>query len=227
MALESKKRIESLIAAIKNKLHIYNANNLTLTEAVQATLDCYDSRYEVGKEDERESFWDVFQNYGELSNYYYAFSNTKWNNSNYNPLYDIRVSNGTTTGRYIFSASAVTDTKVSIYANDNNAAYCFADSELVTIRLFHVKETTTLSNTFAGCDKLVNVTMGGTIGQDISLSPCIKLSKASIESVINALSATATGKTATFSKTAKEAAFTADEWETLIATKPNWTISLV
>jgi hypothetical protein len=31
----------------------------------------------------------------------------------------------------------------------------------------------------------------------------------------------------TFSKKAKEAAFTADEWEALIATKPNWTISLV
>jgi hypothetical protein len=54
-----------------------------------------------------------------------------------------------------------------------------------------------------------------------------KLSKASIESIINALSSTTSGLTVTISKTAKEAVFTTEEWATLIATKPNWTISLV
>ena len=53
------------------------------------------------------------------------------------------------------------------------------------------------------------------------------LNKASFESVINALSSTTTGKTITFQKAAKETAFTQDEWDALIATKPNWTISLV
>ena len=53
------------------------------------------------------------------------------------------------------------------------------------------------------------------------------LNKASIESVVAALSPTVTGKTATFKKTAKEAAFTADEWAALIATKSNWTFLLV
>jgi hypothetical protein len=54
-----------------------------------------------------------------------------------------------------------------------------------------------------------------------------KLSKASIESIINALSSTTSGLTVTISKTAKEAAFTSAEWSALIATKSNWTISLV
>ncbi len=53
------------------------------------------------------------------------------------------------------------------------------------------------------------------------------LSKASITSVVNALSPTVTGKTVTFNKTAKESAFTADEWAALIATKSNWTFSLL
>jgi hypothetical protein len=53
------------------------------------------------------------------------------------------------------------------------------------------------------------------------------LTKASFESVVAALSPTVTGQTATFSKKAKEAAFTADEWAALIATKSNWTFSLV
>lgn len=48
------------------------------------------------------------------------------------------------------------------------------------------------------------------------------LNKTSITSVVNALSATATGKTATFKQTAIDAAFTTEEWETLKATKPNW-----
>lgn len=53
------------------------------------------------------------------------------------------------------------------------------------------------------------------------------LTKASIESVVAALSPTVTGQTVTFKKTAKEAAFAQEEWEALIATKSNWTFSLV
>jgi hypothetical protein len=66
-----------------------------------------------------------------------------------------------------------------------------------------------------------------------------KLSKASHESLINALSADASGLTVTFSKTAVNKAFETSEgandgstsaeseWFNLIATKPNWTINLV
>lgn len=76
------------------------------------------------------------------------------------------------------------------------------------------------------CTKLVKFKASGIISGSISFdrSP---LNKESITSVINALSSSATGQTATFKKTAKEAAFTDDEWATLIATKSNWTISLV
>ena len=53
------------------------------------------------------------------------------------------------------------------------------------------------------------------------------VNKNNMQSVINALSSTATGKTIIFQKAAKEAAFTQEEWDALIAAKPNWTISLV
>ena len=52
------------------------------------------------------------------------------------------------------------------------------------------------------------------------------LTKSSITNIVNVLSPTVTGQTATFNKAAKEAAFTDDEWEELIATKPNWTFNL-
>ena len=52
------------------------------------------------------------------------------------------------------------------------------------------------------------------------------LDRESITSIVNALDTEAAGETCTFKKTAKEAAFTDDEWETLIATKTNWEILL-
>ena len=72
------------------------------------------------------------------------------------------------------------------------------------------------------------VTDDSVIGQNgFDVRWSTKLSKVSIISIINALSDATTGKTITFSQTAKESAFTDEEWATLIGTKPNWTISLV
>lgn len=102
-------------------------------------------------------------------------------------------------------------------------------SNLVTIRKFILKDdgSQTFTSLFPNCSRLENLIIEGTIGQngfDISGSP--KLSKASITSIINALSTTTSGLTVTLSQTAVNNAFTTDEWNTLIATKSNWTISL-
>lgn len=85
-----------------------------------------------------------------------------------------------------------------------------------------------LTSIFSGCNALKNLTVAGIIvasGMDLSASPY--LTKESIESVINALSGSTSGLRITLSKTAKEAAFTEDEWTALIAAKANWTIALV
>ena len=74
---------------------------------------------------------------------------------------------------------------------------------------------------------LKEIVFEGVVGQDFSMNTCSALSKASIENIVSVLSATATGKTLSISKTAKEREFTDNEWQTLIATKPNWTISLI
>lgn len=85
---------------------------------------------------------------------------------------------------------------------------------------------------FNWAPELQEVRFEGVIGQNgLTFDEARKLSKASIESVINALSTTTSGLTVTFSKTAVNNAFTGgsdgSEWQALIATKPNWTISLV
>lgn len=54
-----------------------------------------------------------------------------------------------------------------------------------------------------------------------------KLSKASIESIVNALSPNTSGLTCTLSQTAVNNAFTTSDWNTLKDTKTNWNIALV
>ena len=120
---------------------------------------------------------------------------------------------------------------------DNTFAQC---TNLVTIDKIYLKTGTQgeCANTFSGCTALKNLSLEGEIksnGFDIRYSTL--LSKASITSIINALSTTTSGLTVTLSKTAVNNAFetntgsadgsTSQEWLNLIATKSNWTISLV
>ena len=105
----------------------------------------------------------------------------------------------------------------------------YSQSKLHTIVKIILKEdgSQAFNTPFNGCSALENLEIEGTIGQNgFNVSPCTKLSRASITSIVNALSSTTSGLTVTISKTAKEAAFTDAEWADLIATKSNWTISL-
>ena len=74
-------------------------------------------------------------------------------------------------------------------------------------------------------DRFCNALVQGVISHSISFE-ILTLSKENIKSIINALSSTATDQTITLKRCAKEL-FTDEEWAELIATKPNWTFSLV
>ena len=121
----------------------------------------------------------------------------------------------------------VIDCRASTYPLSSTFAY----GKIKTIDKLIVKPELTYSGTYASQTDLVNITIEGTIGQNgLDMSPCTKLSRASIESVINHLSTTTSGLTVTFSKTAVTNAFgstTASAWTTLVNSKSNWTISLV
>lgn len=105
-----------------------------------------------------------------------------------------------------------------------------ACKKLKTIDKLVIKNdgSTMFNLVFSGCDALENLTIEGVIGQHgFSVGASTKLSKTSITSIINALSTTTSGLTVTLSQTAVNAAFTTDEWNALVATKTNWTISLI
>lgn len=87
------------------------------------------------------------------------------------------------------------------------------------------ENTKEYTNWFNGCSKLESVTIEGVICKNSFNTQWCPLNRASIESIMAALSTTTTGLTVTFKKTAVEAAFTTEEWAALCATRSNWTIA--
>lgn len=112
----------------------------------------------------------------------------------------------------------------------------FSYHTVTRIKKLIVDEKVKYSNTFIEAADLVELYVEGTIGNNINIRWSTKLNRASIESVINSLSPNTSGLTVTLSKTAVNNAFetsegvadgsSSAEWLTLVATKPNWTISL-
>lgn len=94
-----------------------------------------------------------------------------------------------------------------------------------------------LTRAFLNMPKLQNIEFAGSIGDNLDISASPLLSKESIESLITTLSSTISALSVTLSLTAVNNAFetsagaadgsTSEKWATLIATKSNWTISLV
>lgn len=89
---------------------------------------------------------------------------------------------------------------------------------------------------FKMCNSLKNIVIEGVIGQTVSFQDC-PLTKASITNIINTLSTTVTGQTLTLKLSAVNTAFetssgaadgsTSAEFAALVATKTNWTITMV
>ena len=115
-------------------------------------------------------------------------------------------------------------------AQPASLSYIFSSAkELVSVEKVIMPEMDSAGfadKSFENAVKLEHIRIEGVIHRSTSLRWSPLLSKASMESMINALLDTAEGQTITFSQTAIEAAFTAEEWAALIGTKPNWTIAL-
>lgn len=109
---------------------------------------------------------------------------------------------------------------------DSSSVFYEAWSHLQKIEKIITKETVKYAAWFRNDIALKEITFEGVIGQDIDFSSC-PLTKASIENIIEHLSATSSGKTLTLKQTAVNDAFTTAEFEALKATRANWTFSLV
>lgn len=108
---------------------------------------------------------------------------------------------------------------------------CFHSAKkLKTIRKMILKSDgsqTINQHIFNHCESLENIVIEGVLGVTVHFNYSPNLSRASIESIVSSLSDTVTGQRITFMNAAKTKAFTDSEWSALIATKPNWTFTLV
>ena len=183
--------------------------------------------FDAGKRSEYDTFWDSYQENGNKISYRLAFFGSGWNDTTFHPKYPIKMYKGQQQMQafYYFRGTHI-DVDIDFRAVGNAQVFQSA-SLLKTISKLIVTDEVTYTSWFAGCTALEDITIEGAIGNDISFSDCALLTKASIESIIGALSGTVTGKTLTVNAAAKQAAFTDSEWAELIGTKPNWTFSLV
>ena len=130
-----------------------------------------------------------------------------------------------------FLSSKVTHIGVWDCSTAHQVSYQFYGAEyLVTIDKFVLKtgvKQFNLHTSFQKCYALENIVIEGNISSTITFADCKKLSRASIESIVVSLWDAATSdNTITCAEAAVNAAFTAEEWAALVATKPNWTIEL-
>ena len=196
----------------------------TLKEEAVRLQSNMDRVYEAGKKSEYDRFWDLFQNNGEPAIYYYKFSYDGWTDENYNPKYPIVCKQSNSGGMSLFYANEqITDTKVPIIVQSNSAQSMFGNARnLVTVRSLTLHENANLTTIFVNCAKLVNLTIEGTIGNDINLqwSP---LSVASMKSIISALkNFTGTGKEYSMTVTFSENRWTALEADSTAPTGTTW-----
>lgn len=214
---------------------------MSIAEKLQTIAENEQRVYDAGKKAEYDAFWDAYQQNGTRIYYPYAFAYS-WNDAIYKPKYDITTTQNVGL-QYLFAYSTVTDTIVTIDASKATTSQHIFDSNrrLRTIRKLIVSENNTFNTWFRYCEDLENLTIEGAIAQNgFDLQWSTKLNKASITSIINALSTTTSGLTVTLSKTAVNKAFettegandgeSSPEWDVLGGEnreKKNWTISLV
>lgn len=137
--------------------------------------------FDAGKKAEQRAFWEQFQKRTQWQ-YAFAYSNA-WTDENYNPIYPIRIPSANTNMYY---QADITNTKVPLDASDRTLNYTFRDSDIVTIPELIVNESTDLNQAFTGASKLRNITITGTLANDVTMNAC-PLTVESMKSIIKAL----------------------------------------
>ncbi len=185
-----------------------------------------------GIQTEYDRFWDSFQDYGNRQNYSYGFAGHGWTNDTFKPKYSL--SDAIINDHlYMFNNSRISEIDCDLNVSYNpSVSYLFAGNinlKKVKSVMLHASATGG-DSCFRGTIALEDVTFKNAIPCAFDFHWSTKLSKATILNIFEHLSSTVTGQTLTLSKTAVTNAFgstTATEWTNLVATKTNWTISLV
>lgn len=225
---------EKLQTIAENEQRVYDAGYAKGQAEGGDTTAAYDEGFEAGKKAEYDAFWDALQHNGDGTvDYRYKF--WYWTDDAYNPKYPIYSTKASMTN--CFGNARIKNTRVAVDCTGTtniDGLFSWA-SFLTTIPLLKVAEHNTFSTSiFYGAGSLEDVTIEGYFGVSVNIQHSTKLSKASITSIINALSPTTSGLTVTLSTVAVNKAFETSEgandgvesaeWKTLKETKSNWNI---
>ena len=219
--------------------------------------------YEAGKQAENIKFWNGQTVNGNRTNFDYAFYGEGWNDDTFKLPYTIqptragymfkgcRITKSEHLKKLNFSGCAnfvqtfmeSSIEELGIIDTSNAGAgfgglnqtfmYC---QNLKKIEKVILPKTPMRIDGFGYCSSLTEIRFEGTAYSGFDLQWSTQLSKASIISIINALSTTTSGLSVTLSKNAVNKAFetsngandgsTSAEWLALVATKSNWTVAL-
>ncbi len=195
--------------------------------------------YAAGEKSAYDAFWGTYTDEGTRDQYSFAFAGYCWTEDilktnpytikpggavgmfQYTEMKDLRFMSIDTSGVYNLRSAFANASKL-------RAIFNLDCSNLIV----------TLNDTFSGSTVLEDVTFTeGSIKQNITIKDSPVLRKDSIISLINGLASSASGKIAIVNLTAVNNAFessegaadgsTSQEWADLIATKANWTISMI
>ncbi|MBR4874777.1 MAG: hypothetical protein IKU87_03015 [Clostridia bacterium] len=183
----------------------------------------YDEGVEAGKQEEQQTFWEIYQRGGRRTQYRYAFYDVCWTDENYNPKYPIICSALSSSA---FEYSGITDTKVDITFSNANSTNVFRNcTALKTIRKLNVGAIggVMFTNWFANCTALENIVVEGLIEMefDIHWSP---LTLDSLLSIINALSDKAADGLTCYLTIGEININKLSEAQLAVATQKGWTV---
>ena len=197
--------------------------------------------YDAGKQAEYDAFWDALQNYGDRKEYSATFA--QWSIEYIRPKYKVAPTNNNVGSLFnnnkkllavekaYFDFSQIITLTADYICNACDKLLVFEDcglpaldrynycwrycSKLQTIEILRCKGSTTFNNAFTSCRSLENIKIEGIIGQNIDFQWSTLLTRASIKSIIEHLSLSASianGKTLTLSKKAVDAAIDGYIW---------------
>jgi hypothetical protein len=133
---------------------------LGITDKINAQdfVEKIDEVYEQGKKSQYDEFWDAFQNYGNRTDYGYAFANTGWNVNSFKPKHIIQPTNATQMFYLLgwSDGSATFDLKAQMeafgiiidFSKATNLDYCFQQAKISKLGVIDLTSATSLAGIF-------------------------------------------------------------------------------
>lgn len=231
------------------KANIKNAIEQKGVTVGDGTIDTYAEKIgEISVGDNYyDTFWDSFQQNGNLNIYDRAFGGAGWNDTTFNPKYSIRPASA----REMFAKTRITkkeslsnvdfsqcedfymtfmgsyfiELPVINASNGKDFYYSFNSSyDLETIeKLIMSENVTRIEGMFSGCGALKNITFEGVIPKSISFLHSSLLTSSSVQSIIDHLKDLSGGTAQTLTLHATVGGKLTDEQKASITAK-NWTL---